>query len=821
MQKIQKTIQVAATVSLFATLANGDAVYENDFSTRTSAGAVPTAEWREVMYETGLLANPGTYSGETWVYDAFGGSDLQDNWIKGSNECKADAYVVDDGGNEEVVVCNGSGRAHGIFRQRLGNVFTNGVVTAQCDFMTPTDWVGYDPLAVRFILGDETFFSLDTSSADYTKYIACGAGVNMVEGAYRFVNYNADNGTTANRGVWYRVVVAANIDAKTCRVSFYDLGSTHPTLETRTPSTPFLEMVDNATKTSKDIKFRSVTQGVELSGISSIGFGAWGVSGNAGDSSRATMAQFDNIRVSHDGVECYVNDFSSRRSRCLAVGTMSAAYAATGSASNLVTYATGTQLVANRVADTEDPQPIGVDGWRRLNKDSYYSLTVALESSNRSGQMSPENSSFSIAAQPIGRTFTSGKVRISADSYVESMADAQNNRFLVALGSDALYNGSNSTFNNGRFAEAGVYGKESGSYRQVRFYANTSVTQPDDRVDTKQWLRYVIEADLDAGTYDFAIYRQTSYDTHPSLNDPDGTLLYSTNGIARIYATVDSISCFMLKSYYAKSWVDNIKVWHTPSGSSERKLVYSNSFTNRYVYMDESDLVGTMRQTPVGIDAWTRLGRSEGEIRLVGGDNPAIGFGTVGEGEDVWAAQDLGAAFGTGKAVMHFDVRVPSGNGCAYVWLGGDQLHEGSLSGGDYGFEKWSVAGAGISNGVFAAWSGNGTGGGAWTTSGAAAPGHWYRFVQKSDLSARSSSVEVYDMGTSHPAASAATPKAGAVATFADVPFRRNVGGGARISCVAVEADGVSEVNLIAGSRLLIDNIGIDYAKPGFVLVVR
>ena len=76
MQKIQKTIQVAAAVLLFATLANGEAFYENDFSSRTSAGAVPTAEWREVMYETGLLANPGIYSGETWVYDAFGGSEI-------------------------------------------------------------------------------------------------------------------------------------------------------------------------------------------------------------------------------------------------------------------------------------------------------------------------------------------------------------------------------------------------------------------------------------------------------------------------------------------------------------------------------------------------------------------------------------------------------------------------------------------------------------------------------------------------------------------------------------------------------------------------
>ena len=55
--------------------------YINNFSTRTSVGAIPTAEWRTVKYATGLLANPGTYSGDIWMYgnwkcDALGGQRL-------------------------------------------------------------------------------------------------------------------------------------------------------------------------------------------------------------------------------------------------------------------------------------------------------------------------------------------------------------------------------------------------------------------------------------------------------------------------------------------------------------------------------------------------------------------------------------------------------------------------------------------------------------------------------------------------------------------------------------------------------------------------
>ena len=815
-------------------------IYCNDFSTRTSAGAIPAAEWREVKYTTGILANPGTYSGDIWTYgnwkcDAFGGADLQDNWIKGRNNCEANAYVVDDDGNSKVIVCcteeKGSSRLHGIFKHRLGNTFTTGVVTAQCDFLPPTSWKDYSSLAVRFMLGDEKFFSPDTGESDFLKYTACSAGVGVSDG-YKFIGYGADGGSSAESGVWYRVVVVADLAASTCRISFYRLGSEHPTLDTPTPDSPVCEMVDGA-KVSNDIPFYSVTKGFTLSGISSVGFGAWGVGGKASDTSRRKMAQFDNIRVFHDGVECYVNDFSSRRSRSMTAGTVIAEYMASGSLTNDLKYANDTMLVAAQVQDNS-VQEIGFDGWRRINKDGGHSLTTGTHTWNQSGRMSTDTWGFGIAASPFGQTFTSGKVRISVDSHVDDI-DNSNNQYgmiRVVLGDDSFYGGSYSTYSNGRFAQVGIQGKavKDGETwkRQVQYLTSedgavTSVN-PGDMVYPHQWLRYVVEADLDAGTYDFSVWKpKPSSGTHPSLNDPDGELLYSKTGIGKPYAAVNSISCFALMSYYAITWFDNIKVWHTSSGSAERKLVYSNTFGSRNVITDESALVGAVRKNPVGMDGWTSLGRSEDEIKLVGLSNPALGFGVVGSDKSAWAAHDLGIVLNGGMITTRFDVCAPSGDGCGYVWFGGDQLREGNLNGGAYGFEKWANMGAGISNGVFAVWSGDGAGGGSWVASGAATAGHWYRFAAKADISGGKYDVEVYDMGTQPPVASAVTPKTGSVAVFTDVSFRRNVASGAGVSCIAVEGRGVQDEGnpLLPGyGRLLIDNICV-CRQLGFCIMFR
>lgn len=80
-------------------LAGGDVIYENDFATRSSAGAVPYGEWRTVAYSAGTFLADDYNS-------PFSGNAFQDNWIRGKNACNCPAHIVDDNGNTEVVMHN-------------------------------------------------------------------------------------------------------------------------------------------------------------------------------------------------------------------------------------------------------------------------------------------------------------------------------------------------------------------------------------------------------------------------------------------------------------------------------------------------------------------------------------------------------------------------------------------------------------------------------------------------------------------------------------------------------------------------------------------
>lgn len=794
-----------------------DAVYSNDFSTRTSAGAVPYCEWREVPYAVGKLVND-SYT------DVFGADDLQDNWIKGRNNCEGFAHVVNDDGNLEALMCNdtnpGGAGLHVIAKQRLGNTFATGIVTAQCDFRPPVSWPSYNPRSVRFALADETFYSPETAAGDYMNYIAAGAGVTL-DGTRKFYKYGTVTAVEAKNSVWYRVVLTANLDTRKYAVDIYEMGADHPAFDSATPAA--------AAYSESGIDFWSVTKGVALKGISSVAIMGYGVGGSTAADKRDYTALFDNIRVSHNGVACYENDFAARRSRNLATGSTTASYAATTPATNIYTYATTvTNLLAAQNAGLA-VQPVGVDGWRRLNKDQTGMLRKIMFQGDNVGQTTDNTGKFDWAGHSLGQTFTSGKVRIAADVRTTSLTDSGS--AYLALGSDVLYAGNKETFISGSALRAGISGEkvtvDGVENRKVVYWTNGADTKPGDGVVLGQWLRFAIEADLDAKTYDFTIYRQADKDTHPAYGSADGSVLFSKTGIA-FANPVDSISSFALVSYWSVTHFDNVQIWHTPTGGTQ-SLVYYDTFSKRMVCGHgefEDKLVGTLTKNPVGIDAWTRLSRTTGDIVLVGGANQAMGFGAIATNEPAFATHDLGRLCKDGTMTTFFDMRAPSawvgGNGGAYVWLGGDQFHEGNLN-GDRAYLKWSATGIGLTGMTFAAYAGNGNGGGAWRTSGTTTAGHWYRFVVKTDLAAGTGDVEVYDLGTTQPTLETATPSSGAITTFAALPFRqspRTLGG---ISCIGVEANGVSVASPFRQDdyRILLDNISVSYKSSVFVMVVR
>lgn len=91
------SIAVIAAVSaaLSATAAVAATVYENDFASRTSAGAVPYGGWRAVNYVAGQRLVNADYAAASQFVD----DDLQDNWLKAPNTSSNDAYVDDLNGN--------------------------------------------------------------------------------------------------------------------------------------------------------------------------------------------------------------------------------------------------------------------------------------------------------------------------------------------------------------------------------------------------------------------------------------------------------------------------------------------------------------------------------------------------------------------------------------------------------------------------------------------------------------------------------------------------------------------------------------------------
>ena len=91
------TISVAFAALCAIRAANAEVIYENDFSTRTSKYAIPYGDWRTVPYVPGKLVN------DDFNYP-FNGTALQDNWIRANNNGTCPSLIVDDNGNQEVVI---------------------------------------------------------------------------------------------------------------------------------------------------------------------------------------------------------------------------------------------------------------------------------------------------------------------------------------------------------------------------------------------------------------------------------------------------------------------------------------------------------------------------------------------------------------------------------------------------------------------------------------------------------------------------------------------------------------------------------------------
>lgn len=410
----EKTIMILSAgvclASAFAFADGSNVVYQNDFVTRTSVGAVPYGDWRTVNYVAGqLLANTNWATGTQ-----FNGDDIQDNWIKAQNTCANNAYVDDDDGNYVARLGDDSTKAeespgkytggHVIIRQRIGNTFTNGIVTVTFDMLPPVAWWFYSGhpndanhnRCARLHLGNENAYTASPSSNNTPIRI----GASYYNGARRIYQLDGNGATYSTeeitKGNWLRYVVTVDMDTRKWGYSCYDLGTAHPTMETTTPATPF--------RTASNLDF--VATDSPVTSISTISIDGYAVL--AGESA----AYFDNIRIAHNGTECYVNDFNTRKSRSLLPSAVTTNYTAASSVADEVGATVYKKMDNILPSGTADYASIGVDGWKRRNGKASISI---VEGNQCLSVTNHSLGGFVIGAHPIGMKATSGILRFRGD----------------------------------------------------------------------------------------------------------------------------------------------------------------------------------------------------------------------------------------------------------------------------------------------------------------------------------------------------------------------------------------------------------------------
>lgn len=854
---------VAGAISL-PSESRADVIYENDFATRTSEKPIPSMKWRQYDYVTGPMVN----TNYTKPFDGTGNSSsqqIQDGWIKDhvfSSTAAAsigNAHIYADEGNPMAVLGHGATTRAIVIKQRIGNTFTNGIVTVQFDFLPTKTWASYtDQITKRAFLsiGDEDFYSPEGSRTSMFEHTAANVGIaidnSLRKAYYRSTNavYSAD---TVTKGNWFRAVTTINLDTRKYDYTLYDLGTGHPTLDTATPSSPVYS--------ASNIAFPDDA----LASASSIGLCAYGVAWDANGNTENFPERavcFDNIRIAHNNQECYVNDFSSRQYRNLAEGTTSAAYVADGfvttnkAPNEMYTYppqdSTGISIVPARVKNNATIEPVGLDGWRRLIPEDGADATNRVQLyrhrtySGEDPVMRFTSEATVGVACPIGSTLSNGLVRMVADMRVpSSWGSKSNGRMWMSLGNDTLYTGYLSGYKKGRFVHAGIAAPNDGKGTNgIPCYINSSgTTVKDSPVRTKMstWYRGEIVADLDTGKFDYVLYEQG--ENHPSVNDSNGTVVFEIKNATKMNnANVTTISTFALWAISVGAYFDSVQIWHKAPGATDETQLYYNSMRYRNVYpqgLKVGALTGTIINNPEGQDRWVSINTGTKSAVVTDDDNPAMTFGDNYTG---YAVHDLGQTVRTGTLVAQVDIRPPRSwmnqSGGAYFRLGGDKHFEGGLGGvndaasflnwcaGGFGFKTFSNAKdeCGMTTNVtIVAMQGDGNGDGsmiAATQTTIIDPSHWYRFVATAHMSESLYDVAVYDMGTTQPTLATATPGA-TVATFQNLPFRHtnaNLGG---ISCISANVNNTWSDVLDTSLQPYFDNIRVSTQQSAFVITVR
>lgn len=605
-----------STMTIVAALAAGAAVattrtpYANDFTTRTS-GATPSDRWMVSDYVPGALARSvgsiSSHGREPYNSETA----YQDGWTmkEGYERSSVLFRVVDDGGNQGVLVTNTSSTAvtdGTVAMQPFYNEFTDGVLKISADIRTPassafvsntTAYASIIPVYKSVLNVAASTFPTPTrlgmANASYNGDFYVRANVmskNIAETGSGTYGYSeARNNLTA--GNWYRYEAVIDIAAGTFTATFGNLGATHPSPDSvPTTVTDFRRYVDNAwTTTFKLNNAPSASTG---------GFAGLVLYVNGFKKADAAAApMFDNIAVSwkapgaDDFASVYENDFTTRRYRQVEPsGTISCAYALAPTTNTVQSSFYERASIANDYGISEDSARrlvpdgapyTGQDGWRRIAGTAPFTMVDPNKDStgygwnNASVLRATKSGTTGMVAVPIGTTVSSGKVRLYCDilmgALTNSTSSARDISAAAFLAGDGAY--TNDCYSSTRIRVADIttalrskgvcgagtcYGDRAATTNHVntrlyRFNGSSYGTLKDTAgenvfISCGRWGRYVVTLDLDAGKYDVAIYNLGYVGQPMNFDHTTTTLLIATNNLSLAGSAIRNVDSVVLFS---------------------------------------------------------------------------------------------------------------------------------------------------------------------------------------------------------------------------------------------------------------------------------
>lgn len=791
--------------------------YENDFTVRTGAVAVPMTDWVTVQYNKGEeLYRNYMNTGETVDANMTGNNQgqSQDGWEKanagyGGRNKNQVRFTASETANPCGVFSSPRIDVSSVAHQPLRNAIGSGCVRVSCDIRAPGKAYGTGNCRFRLETQElmeernntnvtrwlfELGFHIVTNEAgsvQSTMSLVYGDGAGKVSAA------GSDAATTPL--CWYRFTAELDIANNVIlRSTMSELGTAAPTFETA--GTVRASVLDKHFLMNLSEKTGPITGfSVHADALSSKAY--FGDPGYESDAAQMV----DNLRVewkaeaSGEYVDLYRNDFNESKRRTLApAGTTSCVYSDGKSvtSTNSFTYPasivrrygdfdannTAPSLVPAAVAKVY-PQPIGLDGWRRHNPSGAAQVFVTTNAAgNRMLGKLCKSSAFTIVTQMIGEEITNGTVRLDVDMRVpESMSfPAAVYGAYASLVPASLWADSSESPNTGNFvaSSAGFRGNSSTDLKTVYpFHTGTSIKTGGALIN-KDWYRLSLVANLDTKKYDYAIRHigSEAIGMDDELVDPTPVATAANCSFATGKTDSGKVGAIALITYSVTNSIessvfyDNIRVWRDVGTTTER-VVYQNDFTTR----KRVDVLPRKSLTPVdpikkdrmfeGVDLWQRNNAGDCDFFIRGSQNPCLGVDARAQSSYGYVNQPLGRSYRRGVMQVRVDMRPPSmwtgDNRWAGMLLGGDELLTGNLGSGNasmlknyhYWFRFLPDSNSSTSYGAYTSSDLYIHGDSSQMVLSSADPTHWYRVVGEIDLNSHVGDFKIYDQGAGHPSA--------------------------------------------------------------------